>query len=70
MKTTNGGIATSFILSHNELEFSKDADEQFYLYRVFQLSSDPKLFILQGDLSKQLYLKPLDFRASFREFIG
>ncbi|MNF50180.1 hypothetical protein D3C84_314700 [compost metagenome] len=70
VKTTNGGIATSFILSHNELEFSKDAEGQFYLYRVFQLSSDPKLFILQGDLSKQLYLKPLDFRASFREFIG
>ncbi|AOE85964.1 protein NO VEIN domain-containing protein [Pseudomonas sp. TCU-HL1] len=62
-----GGIATSFIVSHNELEFSREADSQFYLYRVFQLSSDPRLFILRGDLSNQLYLTPLDFRASFRE---
>ncbi|MDT4819618.1 hypothetical protein FQZ97_527390 [compost metagenome] len=70
VKTTNGGMANSFILSHNELEFSREMEEQFYLYRVFQLSNDPKLFILKGDLSKQLYLKPLDFRASFRECVG
>jgi hypothetical protein len=67
VKATNGGIATSFIVSHNELEFSRETDDQFYLYRVFQFSSDPRLFILRGDLSNQLYLTPLDFRASFRE---
>jgi len=67
VKATNGGIASSFIVSHNELEFSAEAGGQFYLYRVFQLSGEPKLFILRGDLSNQLYLKPLDFRASFRE---
>lgn len=67
VKSTNGGIASSFIVSHNELEFSAEAGDQFYLYRVFQLSGEPKLFILRGDLSSQLYLKPLDYRASFRE---
>lgn len=67
VKATNGGIASSFVVSHNELEFSAEAGDQFYLYRVFQLSGEPKLFILRGDLSSQLYLKPLDFRASFRE---
>ncbi len=67
VKATNGGIASSFVVSHNELEFSGEAGGQFYLYRVFQLSTEPKLFILRGDLSSQLYLKPLDFRASFRE---
>ncbi|WP_371580013.1 protein NO VEIN domain-containing protein [Metapseudomonas resinovorans] len=48
MKITNGSTASSFIVSHNELEFSKDAAEQFYLYRVFQFRNDPKLFILRG----------------------
>lgn len=67
VKATNGGIASSFIVSQNELEFSAEAGDQFYLYRVFQLSGEPRLFILRGDLSTQLYLKPLDFRASFRE---
>lgn len=68
VKATNGGISSPFIVSHNELEFSAEAGNQFYLYRVFQLGGEPKLFILQGDLSSQLYLKPLDFRASFREY--
>jgi len=67
VKATNGGIASSFIVSQNELEFSAEAGSQFYLYRVFQLSGEPKLFILRGELSNQLYLKPLDYRASFRE---
>ncbi|MGV5527101.1 DUF3883 domain-containing protein [Pseudomonas sp. XP1] len=67
VKATNGGIASSFIVSHNEIEFSQEAGDQYYLYRVFQLRDDPKLFILRGALSNQLYLKPLDFRASFRE---
>lgn len=67
VKTTNGNLETSFIISHNELEFSKDMAERFYLYRLFQFRQDPKLFILNGDISKQLFLKPLDFRASFRE---
>ena len=67
VKATNRDIASSFIVSQNELEFSAEAGDQFYLYRVFQLSSEPRLFILRGDLSSQLYLKPLDYRASFRE---
>jgi hypothetical protein len=60
-------METSFVISHNELEFSKEMIERFYLYRLFQFRQDPKLFILNGDISKQLFLKPLDFRASFRE---
>jgi hypothetical protein len=67
VKTTNGSMETSFVISHNELEFSKEMIERFYLYRLFQFRQDPKLFILNGDISKQLFLKPLDFRASFRE---
>ncbi|EFB3735487.1 DUF3883 domain-containing protein, partial [Escherichia coli] len=36
VKTTNGGVGSSFLVSHNELEFSKEAGDQFHLYRVFQ----------------------------------
>ena len=70
VKTTNNGIAAPFIISHNELQFSKEMDQQFFLYRVFELRNAPKLFILRGDLSDQLYLKPLDFRASFRNYVS
>ncbi|OYJ37810.1 hypothetical protein CI737_18700 [Escherichia coli] len=29
VKTTNGGVGSSFLVSHNELEFSKEAGDQF-----------------------------------------
>jgi len=66
VKTTNGGVGSSFLVSHNELEFSKEAGEQFYLYRVFQFRQGPRLFTLTGDLAQHLHLKPTDYRASFR----
>jgi len=66
VKTTNGGVGSSFLVSHNELEFSKEAGEQFYLYRVFQFRQGPRLFTLTGDLAQHVHLKPTDYRASFR----
>jgi len=69
VKTTNGSLGSSFLVSHNELEFSKEVGEQFYLYRVFQFRDGPRLFTLNGDLSQHVHLKPTDFRASFREIV-
>lgn len=70
VKTTNGGMGSSFLVSHNELEFSKEVGEQFYLYRVFQFRQGPRLFTLTGDLAQHVYLKPTDYRASFRGMVG
>ncbi len=70
VKTTNGGVGSSFLVSHNELEFSKEVGEQFYLYRVFQFRQGPRLFTLTGDLAQHVYLKPTDYRASFRDIVG
>ncbi|MOA54606.1 hypothetical protein D3C78_1782550 [compost metagenome] len=69
MKTTNGGVGSSFLVSHNELEFSKEVGEQFHLYRVFQFRHGPRLFTLSGDLSMHVHLKPTDYRASFRGIV-
>ena len=35
VKTTNGGHASSFIISRNELDFAAEAGDAFHLYRVF-----------------------------------
>lgn len=70
VKTTNGGVGSSFLVSHNELEFSKEAGDQFHLYRVFQFRDGPRLFTLPGDLSQHVHLKPTDYRASFRSLVG
>ncbi|WP_370518412.1 DUF3883 domain-containing protein [Stutzerimonas degradans] len=70
VKTNNGGVGSSFLVSHNELEFSKEVGEQFYLYRVFQFRQGPRLFTLAGDLAQHVHLRPTDYRASFRGMVG
>jgi hypothetical protein len=66
VKTTNGPHATPFIISRNELDFSKEAGEAFFLYRLFAFRQMPTIYMLRGDLSTQLHLEPTDYRASFR----
>lgn len=70
VKTTNGSHASSFIISRNELEFSREVGEAFYLYRVFQFRDSPALYMLQGDVSQQVHLEPIDYRASFRKMMS
>jgi hypothetical protein len=66
VKTTNGTYMSSFIISRNELDFSREAGDAFFLYRLFQFRQEPTLYMLQGDVSTQLHLEPIDYRASFR----
>lgn len=66
VKTTNGAHTSAFIISRNELDFSQENGDAFYLYRVFQFRTTPLLYMLHGDVSKQLHLEPIDYRASFR----
>jgi hypothetical protein len=70
VKTTNGGHASSFIISRNELDFAQEAGDAFHLYRVFQFREQPKLYILKGLLADQLFLEPIDYRASFRRLVN
>ncbi len=66
VKTTNGPHASSFIISRNELDFSREAGDAFFLYRVFQFRESPALYMLRGDVSMQVHLEAMDYRASFR----
>lgn len=66
VKTTNGGALTPFVLSANEIAFSQEMGPAFCLYRLFDYGTMPRLFILRGDLTAQLALTPLDFRARLK----
>ena len=66
VKTTNGGSLTPFIISRNELEFSEETEDAFCLYRVFEFSKYPKLFIVRGDLNQALHLEAMDYRARLK----
>lgn len=69
VKTTNGAHASSFIISRNELDFSREVEEAFCLYRLFQFRESPTMYVLRGDISRQLHLEPLDYRASFKKML-
>jgi hypothetical protein len=66
VKTTNGGALAPFVISRNELEFSEETGNSFCLYRVFDFSTAPKLFILRGPLSDMLQLEPVDYCARLK----
>lgn len=70
VKTTNAGHAAPFVISRNELDFSREAGDAFFLYRLFQFRQSPALYMLRGDVSTQLHLEPIDYRASFRRIAG
>jgi hypothetical protein len=70
VKTTNGAHATAFIISRNELEFSQEAGDAFFLYRLFQFRDEPALYMLRGDVARHVHLEALDYRASFRQLVS
>ncbi|WP_342612694.1 DUF3883 domain-containing protein [Burkholderia ambifaria] len=66
VKTTNGGSLTPFVISQNELDFSEEMGNAFYLYRIFDFSKSPRLFVLHGALSHSLHLEAIDYRARLK----
>ena len=65
VKATNYGRNTPFFLTPNELRFSQK-NEDYFLYRVFNFESAPRMFILQGDLQERCILKPSQYSVSVR----
>jgi hypothetical protein len=63
VKATKGGVTTPFFISPNELAVLERRGNAFRLYRVFDFSSQPRVYILKGPLARKLDLKPQAFTA-------
>ena len=66
VKTTKGSSSSPFFISPNEVEFSKKNSDNYYLYRLFDLDvfhKNAKVFVIKGDLTEQLELRPTQFIA-------
>jgi hypothetical protein len=63
VKTTNGGKYQPFLVSDNEVEFSRTRAGDFALYRVFEFRKTPRLFVLEGNLGAQVNLRPQLYKA-------
>lgn len=63
VKTTTFGKETPFYISRNEVDFSDEAREQFYLYRVFEFRRRPRMFTLEGPVKTRCVLDALTYLA-------
>lgn len=64
VKTTRKGALWPMLISHNEVEFSKEYRAKFSLYRVFEYgSSRPGFFRLPGSIADSCRLGPAVYTA-------
>ena len=63
VKTTNSGMYQPFLITKNEVCFSKKNSSQYKLYRLFCFSRNPKMFLLPGYVREHVNLEPQLYRA-------
>jgi hypothetical protein len=66
VKTTNSGKYQPFMISDNEVAFSKEHSDQYSLYRVFQFKNDPRIFTLDGCIREHVNLLVREYTATFK----
>ena len=63
VKTTRFGVMTPFFASKNEVAVSEAREADYQLYRLFNFTQQPKLFVLPGSLRNTCSLDPIQFAA-------
>lgn len=66
VKTTVGGINTPFILTINELNFSKQYAKNYHLYRIYDFNiknNTGKYYVIAGDISRKMSFEPIQFNC-------
>ena len=52
-----------FFVSRCESQVSGSRHQHYHLYRVFTFRRNPRLYVLDGDLSRVCELSPIQFMA-------
>jgi len=63
VKTTNRGRHFPFVITLNEAVVSQHLSNSYRIYRVFDFSTEPRLFILEGPVEESCELRPLTYEA-------
>lgn len=66
VKTTSYGAHTPMFISVNEVAQSELSPETYWVYRVFELRSAPKFFMIKGSIPKSFVLEAASYRANLR----
>ena len=65
VKTTSFGERTPFFVSSNEVQFARDHEQAYRLYRLFDFRRAPRMFEIAGPVESHCRLDATTFRASF-----
>ncbi len=65
VKTTKLDKETPFFFTASEFEFSKTHSNSFYLYRVFDFNSDPKMFNVKGSYDRFCNMEAVQYKGRF-----
>lgn len=63
VKTTNFDRQTPFMITENELAFSRENPDQYKLYRLFDFAKKPKYYTLAGSMEVACRTVPVSYRA-------
>jgi hypothetical protein len=63
VKTTRSGTEMPFLISANEVAVSQELGAQYRLYRVFNASNDPRVYVQPGRMTDYFDLTPRLFEA-------
>lgn len=66
VKTTKLGKYTPIYLTRNELRFSVENASNYYLYRLYEFSRDPKMFSSNGSIDTVCNIEPLSYIGRFK----
>ncbi len=65
VKTTAFAKETPFFISRGEIQFAKDHEELFHIYRLYEFRKAPKLFDLAGSVEKHCAVNAISFVCEF-----
>lgn len=58
---------TSFFISKKEVEVSKQKQNRYRVFRIFDItSSSPKYYVVSGEIEENFYLDPVTFSARYK----
>ena len=66
VKTTSNKVDVEFQVSRGEVEKSKELKDRYFIYRVYDLKKDPKIYRVKGAIPEHFDLDPITYLAKYK----
>jgi len=67
VKSTKDIVDTTFYVSKNELQVSREKDKQYRVFRVFDITSmTPKYYYVDGQFEENFFIDPYTYTAKYK----